>query len=125
MATLEDYIVSIKQASNTLYALGWNQAVLTDEDRQKMRLLSEQLDEVTKALGGNPMSPAWNIPGNPRRPRPHKNTNLTGCQSRLYWRHGVAAKCCLDEGHRDEHHNGTRSWDDLDAFENATRFGRD
>lgn len=60
-----------------------------------------------------------------RPKRPHKNTNLTGCQSRLYWQHGVAAKCRLPVNHGGHHTNSTRVWDDEDAAENAARFGRD
>ena len=51
--------------------------------------------------------------------------NGDGCQSRLYWTHGVAAKCRGYLGHSGRHGNGTRSWDDDEAIENAARFGRE
>ncbi|HVH77991.1 MAG TPA: hypothetical protein VM782_01255 [Stellaceae bacterium] len=57
--------------------------------------------------------------------RPGAKPNAEGCQSRLYWSHGVAAKCCLAETHDGEHHNGTRTWDDEEAIDNAARFGRE
>lgn len=66
MMTPEEVITTIKQAANTLYAIGWDQVTLDAEKRQQYRQLSERLDQVTKALGGNPMTPAWDIPGNQR-----------------------------------------------------------
>lgn len=61
----------------------------------------------------------------PKTIRPHKNKNLTGCQSRLYWGHGVAAKCCLEPGHAGTHHNNSRQWDNDDAAYSAARAGRE
>lgn len=58
------------------------------------------------------------------RQKPPRNKNLSGCQSRLYWSHGVAAKCSLPEGHPGRHVTSSRSWDDHDAANNAARYGR-
>lgn len=55
--------------------------------------------------------------------RTHKNKNLKGCQSRLYWEGGVAAKCCLPVGHNgSQHHNGSRKWNDADSAVSAARY---
>lgn len=61
----DEAIAAVKQAANALYALGWSDSPIGPEDRQKLRRLSERLDEVTKAFGGNPMTPAWGILGKP------------------------------------------------------------
>lgn len=50
--------LKVKRASNLLYNLSQRPA-LTDDDRRHMREASDDLDTVTKALGGNPYTVAW------------------------------------------------------------------
>lgn len=48
----------VKQAANLLYNIAQAE-IVSDANRASMRAISEALDEVTKALGGNPHTPAW------------------------------------------------------------------
>jgi hypothetical protein len=59
-----------------------------------------------------------------RRPkRRHGNANLSGCQSRLRWKHGIAGKCKIDPGHDGDHTNGSRTWTTAEAERTEALFG--
>ena len=65
----------------------------------------------------------WNRP--PEKKRPGPKPNAEGCQSRLYGRWGVHAKCWLthDNGSDpDEHSNGYRRWTTAESVATAARF---
>lgn len=58
-----------------------------------------------------------------RAAKPHGNANLAGCQSRLRWAGGTAAKCHLEPGHTGMHRNSSRSWTTVEAETSKARFG--
>lgn len=49
----------VKTAANLLFNLGQEERPLDGAERKVMMTLSEELDPVTRALGGNPNTVAW------------------------------------------------------------------